>query len=29
MAALTRFILAHKKLVVGFWILTTIAAGLR
>ncbi len=26
MAALTRFILAHKKLVVGFWILTTIAA---
>lgn len=26
MAALTRFILAHKKLIVGFWILTTIAA---
>ena len=26
MAALTRFILAHKKLVVGFWVLITIAA---
>ena len=26
MATLTRFVLAHKKLVVGFWILVTIAA---